>query len=76
MRENKRKFDRDLSWSIYETEANETLTYGSIMVNGFFSLFEAAIRTDELTNYIKTRNHFIYSAIDSAETFEWKLIHF
>lgn len=39
MRENKRKFDRDLSWSIYETEANETLTYGSIMANGFFSLF-------------------------------------
>lgn len=39
MRENKRKFDRDLSWSIYKTEANETLTYGSIMANSFFSLF-------------------------------------
>lgn len=39
MREYKRKFDRDLSWSIYETEANETLTYVSIMANGFFSLF-------------------------------------
>lgn len=38
MRENKRKFDPDLSWSIYDTEANETLTYGSIMANGFFSV--------------------------------------